>query len=327
MTSAPPPLEVSHLTTAFHLKAGTVRSVNDVSFTLHRGEMLGMVGESGSGKSVTGLSILRLIEPPGRIMGGSIRVKGQEITSLPEGAFRRLRGRVVSMIFQDPMTTLNPVLTIGRQFYDVMRAQERISRPDAMERAEEALRQVGIPSPRARLHAYPHQLSGGMRQRVCIAIALISDPEIVIADEPTTALDVTIQAQILSLVQNLARQRSMAMIWVTHDLSVVAGLCDRVAVMYAGRIVEMGRTDDVLNRPLHPYTLGLINSIPAEASPAERLKQIPGGPPSPLQLPTGCAFAPRCERATTACTAVPEEREIGTGHAVRCFHPVGASPL
>jgi peptide/nickel transport system ATP-binding protein len=324
MTVQPPPLEVSHLTTAFHLKAGVVRSVNDVSFTLHHGEMLGMVGESGSGKSVTGLSILRLIDPPGRIVEGSIRLKGTELTALSDGEFRRLRGRVVSMIFQDPMTTLNPVLTIGRQFHDVMRAHGPIGRAEAMDRAEEALRQVGIPSPRERLRSYPHQLSGGMRQRVCIAIALISNPDVVIADEPTTALDVTIQAQILSMVQRLARERSMAMIWVTHDLSVVAGLCDRVAVMYAGRIVEMGRTEDVLNHPHHPYTLGLINSIPADARPGDRLRQIGGSPPSPLKLPSGCAFAPRCERATEVCNTIPEPVEVGQGHTVRCFHPVEA---
>lgn len=322
MTVTPFCLEVNHLTTVFNLKAGTVRSVNDVSFELRRGETLGLVGESGSGKSVTGLSILRLIDPPGQIMSGSIRLNGIELTTLDEEAMRRLRGSAISMVFQDPMTTLNPVLTIGRQFLDVMRAHGRVTRTEAMERTEAALRQVGIPSPRERLASFPHQLSGGMRQRVCIAIALISDPQVVIADEPTTALDVTIQAQILNLVQRLAGERDMAMIWVTHDLSVVAGLCDRVAVMYAGRIIEMGRTADVLNHPRHPYTLGLIDSIPADAAPNARLRQIAGNPPSPFDLPPGCAFAPRCDRATEQCRIAPGISEDGAGHLVRCHHPV-----
>ncbi len=315
-------LEVSHLTTAFNLKSGVVRSVNDVSFVLKRGEMLGLVGESGSGKSVTGLSILRLVDPPGLIVSGSIRLNGTELTTLTNEQMRRLRGRAISMIFQDPMTTLNPVLTIGQQFGDVMRAHGKVGRAEALDRAEEALRQVGIPSPRARLWSYPHQLSGGMRQRVCIAMALISNPDVVIADEPTTALDVTIQAQILNLVQGLARDRDMAMIWVTHDLSVVAGLCDRVAVMYAGRIVEMGSTGAVLNQPRHPYTLGLIDSIPANAAPGTRLRQITGSPPSPFDVPPGCAFAPRCSRATERCRTQPEPVEDSNGHMVRCHHPV-----
>jgi peptide/nickel transport system ATP-binding protein len=317
---------VSHLTTAFNLKAGIVRSVNDVSFVLRRGEMLGIVGESGSGKSVTGLSILRLVEPPGEIVSGSIRLNGTELTTLSDEAMRRLRGRAIAMVFQDPMTTLNPVLSIGRQFFDVMRAHGRVTRAEAMARAEAALRQVGIPAPRERLASFPHQLSGGMRQRVCIAIALISNPEVVIADEPTTALDVTIQAQILNLVQRLARERAMAMIWVTHDLSVVSGLCDQVAVMYAGRIVEMGRTAEVLTRPRHPYTVGLINSIPADAAPGTRLKQITGSPPSPLELPAGCAFAPRCPRATALCGTPPELSAMGEAHLARCHHPVEAAP-
>ncbi len=315
-------LEVSGLTTVFDLKIGCVRSVSDVSFRLRKGEILGVVGESGSGKSVTGLSIMGLIEPPGRIVAGGIRLNGVDLTSLGAEQMRAARGTKVSMIFQDPMTALNPVLTIGRQFLDVLRAHRSIGRVEARRIAEEALRQVGIPSPRERLDAYPHQLSGGMRQRVCIAIALVCDPEVVIADEPTTALDVTIQAQILNLMQRLARDRQMAMIWVTHDLSVVAGLCDSVAVMYGGRIVEAGPTEVVLATPRHPYTMGLIDSIPADARPGTPLRQIPGSPPSPLHLPDGCAFAPRCSRATARCQTLPPLDDLAPAHAVRCWFPV-----
>ncbi|HEV7372195.1 ABC transporter ATP-binding protein [Arenibaculum sp.] len=315
-----PVLEVRDLTTEYRMKAGIVRSVNGVSFSLGAGEILGLVGESGSGKSVTGLSIMGLIEPPGRVAGGSIRLQGEELVGLPEARMREHRGRRVSMVFQDPMTTLNPVITIGGQFHEALRAHRRIGRREADDVAERALAQVGIPSPRQRLSAYPHELSGGMRQRVGIAIALAHDPAVVIADEPTTALDVTVQSQILHLVQALVRDRGTAMVWVTHDLSVVAGLCDRIAVMYAGRIVEIGAARDVLTAPRHPYTRGLIASIPGDAEPGSRLVQIPGLPPSPLSLPEGCSFAPRCTRATAACRDVPVFAEHRPGHAVRCHH-------
>ncbi|MFT4057894.1 MAG: ATP-binding cassette domain-containing protein [Novosphingobium sp.] len=316
MTITPPSLEVSHLTTAFNLKSGAVRAVNDVSFVLRRGEKLGLVGESGSGKSVTGLSILRLVDPPGQIVSGSIRLNGTELTTLNDEQMRRLRGRTISMVFQDPMTTLNPVLTIGQQFFDVLRAHGKVTRAAAMERAEEALRQVGIPSPRERLSNYPHQLSGGMRQRVCIAIALVFDPAVVIADEPTTALDVTIQAQILNLVQRLARERDMAMVWVTHDLSVVAGLCDRVAVMYAGRIIEMGRTEDVLNRPRHPYTLGLI----ARSRPTRPPARGSGRSPAARLRRAICRPAVPSRRAAAGppSAAVSSRNPPRTGPAIWC---------
>lgn len=317
-------LEIDHLTTVFDLKVGSVASVRDVSLVLERGTILGVVGESGSGKSVTGLSVMGLIDSPGRIAGGSIRLNGRELTELSEPEMRQLRGREIAMIFQDPMTTLNPVLTIARQFYEVMRAHEPVDYSKAMDRAEQALNQVGIPAPRKRLSNYPHELSGGMRQRVCIAMALINDPAVVIADEPTTALDVTIQSQILHLIQKLAREKNTALIWVTHDLSVVAGLCDRVAVMYAGQIVESGKVDDILAHPRHPYTIGLMNSIPGDAEPGKPLQQIPGTQPSPLNLPGGCAFRLRCSRATDACLEVPPIEEAKPDHLVRCFNQDGA---
>ncbi|OJY35750.1 MAG: methionine ABC transporter ATP-binding protein [Rhizobiales bacterium 65-9] len=313
-------LEVDNLSTVFELKAGVARPVNGVNFQLRRGEILGVVGESGSGKSVTGLSILGLIDPPGRIESGAIRLNGLDLTKIDESEMRRHRGRSVSMIFQDPMTTLNPVLTIGRQFFDVLRAHRNVGREEAMTIAEGALERVGIPAPRLRLSSYPHELSGGMRQRVCIAIALACGPDVIIADEPTTALDVTIQSQILNLVQTLVRQNDAALVWITHDLSVVAGLCDRVAVMYAGRIVEIGSVKEVLDRPRHPYTIGLINSIPGDAPPGGRLSQIPGGPPSPFRLPPGCAFAPRCAKAATICETNPPSLG-GPEYSVRCHFP------
>ena len=336
---ADPVLAVERLTTVFDLKAGQVKAVNDVSFTLAKGEILGLVGESGSGKSVTGLSILGLIEPPGRIADGAVRLAGRDIAHLKEPQMRCLRGKAISMIFQDPMTTLNPVLTIGRHFHEVLRAHERVSWNGSLERAEAALAEVGIPSPRARLKAYPHELSGGMRQRVCIALSLIGEPDVVIADEPTTALDVTIQSQILQLVQDIVARRDVAMVWITHDLSVVAGLCDRVAVMYGGRLVEIGPVAEVLAGPAHPYTQGLLGSIPNEHAPGGRLVQIAGTQPSPLDLPSGCAFRTRCPQAAPVCEtpppfapppfAPPAFAEIAAGRQARChfpFAPSAASP-
>lgn len=316
-------LEIDALRTVFDLKAGELVAVNDVSLTLAPGEILGLVGESGSGKSATGLSAMGLIGKPGRIASGSVRLKGRAITALDEDTFRTVRGRDISMIFQDPMTTLNPVLSIGRQFHEVIRAHGPTTWATSMQRAETALAEVGIPSPRERLAAYPHELSGGMRQRVCIAISLINSPEVVIADEPTTALDVTIQAQILAMVQRLVAERGVAMIWITHDLSVVAGLCHTVAVMYGGRIVESGPVDRVLADPAHPYTAGLLASIPGDAEPGAPLQQIDGIQPSPLALPTGCAFRTRCPHAQAQCATAPDLVAAGgPERQARCHFPL-----
>ncbi len=315
-------LSIENLKTHFFTKAGVVKSVDGVSFDLERGEILGIVGESGSGKSVTGFSIMGLVDQPGRIVDGSIRFDGQDLVGLSDAQMRGLRGRRIAMIFQDPMMTLNPVLRVDTQMIEALRAHGPWTDEAARQRCRDALGQVGIPSPEERLKSYPHQFSGGMRQRVAIAIALLHQPDLIIADEPTTALDVTIQAQILFEVQKLVAEQNTAMIWVTHDLAVVAGLADRVAVMYAGRIVEMGTTDQVVNRPQHPYTAGLIGSAPSRNERGTRLTQIRGMAPLPMNLPTGCAFRPRCDRASEACATAPEATEREAGHAVRCHHPL-----
>ncbi len=319
--SAVPVLDVSSLTTVFELKAGAARSVNDVSFSLRRGEILGIVGESGSGKSVTGLSIMGLVAPPGRVVSGEVRMNGTVLTGLDEAQLRKKRGRDIAMIFQDPMTTLNPVLTIARQFYEVLRAHRPVTMREAREIAAAAMAEVGISAPRERLDAYPHQLSGGMRQRVCIAISLVNEPSVIIADEPTTALDVTIQAQILAMIQRIVRERQVAMIFITHDLSVVAGLCDRVGVMYGGRIVELGPVDEILADPAHPYTVGLLASIPGDAPARSRLFQIPGTQPSPLDLPSGCSFRTRCTKAAALCETAPPFAPVADGRQARCHFP------
>jgi peptide/nickel transport system ATP-binding protein len=314
-------LEVRDLSTHFLTRAGAVRAVDGVSFTVARGRVLGLVGESGCGKTVTGFSILGLVDPPGRITGGGIFFRGRDLTKLSEPELRELRGNRIAMIFQDPMMTLNPVLRIDTQMIETVLAHARVSRAEARERSRDALGMVGIPSPDERLSGYPHQFSGGMRQRVAIAIALLHRPDLIIADEPTTALDVTIQAQILAEVQKLAREHGTALIWITHDLSVVAGLADAIAVMYAGRIVETGSVAEVLDRPLHPYTHGLIGSVPSRNRRGTRLRQIPGMTPSLLNLPEGCAFRTRCPRADGACERDPPITEPTPGHALRCFHP------
>ena len=323
-----PLLVVDGLCTHFPTRAGVVKAVDGVSFSLRRGEILGLVGESGSGKSITGYSILGLVDPPGRVVAGSIRYDGVELTTLPGEAMRRLRGNRISMVFQDPMATLNPVLRIDRQMTETILAHDDVGEALALERARDALLRVGIASPDERLRAYPHQFSGGMRQRVAIAIALINRPDLVIADEPTTALDVTIQGQILHEVQTLARETGTALVWITHDLTVVAGLADRVCVMYAGRIVEQGTTAQVLESPAHPYTRGLLDSVPARNARGARLRQIPGMPPAPLGLPDGCAFRERCPRADEACVADPPMR--GTpgdpDRGARCHHPLDDAP-
>jgi peptide/nickel transport system ATP-binding protein len=309
-------LEVRDLVTEFQTREGTLRAVDGVSLSLEKGEILGLVGESGSGKSVTGFSIMGLVDPPGRIAGGSVRFQGEELVGLPEERLRRLRGRRIAMVFQDPMMTLNPVLSIETQMIETVLAHDKVSREAAFQRSVEALRKVGIAEPQARLAQYPHQFSGGMRQRVAIAIALLHGPDVVIADEPTTALDVTVQGQILFEMQKLVRESGAALIWITHDLAVIAGLADRIAVMYAGRIVEEGSVGQVLDAPLHPYTCGLLDSVPANNATGCALKQIPGMTPSLLRLPPGCAFRERCGRADERCATMPE-----LAGRVRCHHP------
>jgi len=316
-----PVLAVSGLKTYFFLRHDVVKAVDDVSFSVERGEVLGLVGESGSGKTMTGLSIIGVLDPPGRVVAGSIKLAGEELLGLPEEEMRRYRGSKIAMIFQDPMLTLNPVLRIDTQMIEAITAHERASHRAARARASAALAAVGIAAPEERLEAYTHQLSGGLRQRVAIAIALLHRPLLLIADEPTTALDVTIQSQILAEVQGLCAQSGTALIWITHDLAVVSALADRIAVMYAGRIVEQGPVEAVLGSPLHPYTRGLIGSAPGRQQRGAMLAQIPGVPPSPARLPPGCAFAPRCTRADAACAEAPAMAMPAAGRAVRCWHP------
>lgn len=317
-----PVLSVTNLSTHFFTRAGVVKAVDGVSFDLARGEIMGLVGESGSGKTVTGFSLLGLVDAPGRIVQGSVKLNGTELTTLPEKAMRDRRGREISMIFQDPIATLNPMLTVGQQMRMAIDAHERLSSKAAEARSVELLTQVGIPSAAARLRAYPHEFSGGMRQRVVIAIALLHRPAIIVADEPTTALDVSIQAQILLQMRDLAAETGTAMIWISHDLAVVSSLASKLAVMYAGRIVEQGPTATLLRDPRHPYTAGLIASLPAMTKPGMPLIQIPGTTPSLLSLPAGCPFGPRCAHKTDACDADPQMTLEGT-RGWRCFHAVG----
>ncbi len=320
-------LRVRDLVTHFETSAGLIKAVDGVSFDVHKGQVLGLVGESGSGKSVTGFSILGLIDPPGRIVSGSIELNGHELVGLSEEGMRQKRGKELAMIFQDPMMTLNPVLRIDTQMVEALQAHEKMSDKAALARAREVLVKVGIPSPDERLRAYPHQFSGGMRQRVAIAIALLNRPSLIVADEPTTALDVTIQSQILAEMQALCAETGTALIWITHDLTVVAGLAQQVAVMYAGRVVEYGTVDDVLDRQAHPYTEGLLGSLPAAGTPGQPLKQIPGSTPSLGRLPPGCAFAPRCGYTSETCRqSAPAITTLPTGSLVRCHHPLPATP-
>jgi peptide/nickel transport system ATP-binding protein len=320
-SSTPPILRVEDLKTHFFTRAGVARAVDGVSFEVRPGEVLGLVGESGCGKTVTGFSILGLVDAPGRIVGGRIVFDGTDLVGLAEEHLRRIRGARIAMVFQDPMMTLNPVLRIDTQMVEAVRAHQDVDAQTALKIAREALERVGIPSPESRLRSYPHQFSGGMRQRVAIAIALLNRPELIIADEPTTALDVTIQAQILYEAQKLCRESGTALIWITHDLSVVAGLADRICVMYAGRIVEQGSVDEVLDAPRHPYTRGLIGSVPSRNRRGAPLAQIPGMTPALVNLPPGCAFRTRCSRAAAACLHDPPLERHGE-RLVRCFYPL-----
>ncbi len=319
-----PVLDIRGLRTHFFTHGGVVKAVDGVDLQVQAGEIVGLVGESGSGKTITGFSVIGLIDPPGRVVEGSVRFLGEELVGADEERLRRLRGREIAMIFQDPMMTLNPVLRIDTQMIEAIQAHERVSATAARARAHEALATVGIPAPAERLLAYPHQLSGGMRQRVAIAIAMLNGPKLIIADEPTTALDVTIQAQILHEVQRLCRETQTALVWITHDLAVVSGLADRISVMYAGRVVESGSAAEVISRPSHPYTRGLVDSIPTRETHGTRLRQIPGMTPSLLRLPRGCAFRPRCPRAAEECRQEPPIAAQAPGATVRCWHPIEA---
>jgi len=314
-------LAVENLKTYFFTKAGTVKAVDGVSFSVAPGKIVGLVGESGSGKSVTGLSIMGLVDEPGKIVSGRLMFQGHNLLDFSEEQMRRIRGAHISMVFQDAMMTLNPVLRIDTQMVEALRAHKHVSRRTAVEIAVSALNQVGISSPRLRLKAYPHQFSGGMQQRVAIAIAMLNEPELIIADEPTTALDVTIQSQILYETQRLCRDKGVALLWITHDLTVIAGLADYVCVMYAGRIVEQGEVNEILDSPLHPYTIGLMNSVPSRTRRGQPLYQIPGMAPSLLELPPGCPFYERCAYSDHACLEEPYDTEPVKGHIVRCFHP------
>ena len=318
-------LFVQDLTVAFPGRAGSINAIEDVSLSIEPGEILGMVGESGAGKSMTGAAIIGLIEPPGRIAKGQIVLNGQRIDTLPSEAMRRIRGRQIGAIFQDPLTSLNPVLTVGEQLIETIQTHLKLPKSQARARAIDWLRRVGIPAPEARIDTYPHQYSGGMRQRVVIALALCAEPRLVIADEPTTALDVSVQAQIIALLRRLARETGVAVILVTHDMGVIAETADRVAVMYAGRIVEVGPVADVLTTPRHPYTVGLMASIPRIGPRPEVLPQIEGAMPRPHARPPGCTFAPRCPKSIPICDTVRPELTGSTTVSVACHLMTGGA--
>ncbi|MCG0276216.1 MAG: ABC transporter ATP-binding protein [Thermosediminibacteraceae bacterium] len=326
-------MEIKDLTVKFFTDDGVVTAVDRVSFDIKRGETLGMVGESGCGKSVTSLAIMRLLpSPPARISSGNIIFEGEDLLAKSEAEMRRIRGNRISMIFQEPMTSLNPVLTVGRQISEAITLHQKLSRKEAMERAVEMLRLVGIPNPDKRYYEYPHQMSGGMRQRVMIAMALSCNPKLLIADEPTTALDVTIQAQILDLIGRLKDQVGMSILLITHDLGVVAEMAQRIVVMYAGQVVEEAACEDLFENPLHPYTEGLLKSIPKLEGEKGRLHVIEGTVPNPLDLPPGCRFNPRCPEAAEICREKsPALLEMANGRRVRCFlrgsRPEEVSPV
>ena len=321
--STQPTLVIEGLTTRFSTRVGTVTPVDGVSLSIQPGQILGLVGESGSGKSLTGYSIMGLIDAPGRIESGSIRLNGRELFGLPADDMRNIRGNRIAMIFHDTMMTLNPVLRIDTQMMEAVLAHQKVSQDAARAMCRDALARVGIASPDERLLSYPHQFSGGMRQRVAIAIALLNKPDLIICDEPTTALDVTIQGQILYEMQKLCAETGAALVWITHDLSVIAGLADTVSVMYAGKIVESGTAKQVLEQPRHPYSHALIASAPSRNPRGQPLRQIPGMTPSLIRLPSGCAFRERCDRVSDVCRQVPPI-QTGEGRTLRCFHPVGS---
>lgn len=318
-------LEVKDLHTSFFTESGEVKAVNGVSFTLKPGEVMGIVGESGSGKSVTAYSIMQILADTGRIVGGQVLYRGQDLAQFDRKQMAGFRGKCCSIIFQDPMTSLNPVFTVGSQIMEAIRLHTKKTKEEAKVRAAEMLELVGVNEPERRLKQYPHELSGGMRQRVMIAMALACEPDILIADEPTTALDVTIQAQILELMQDLQKQLGMAIIMVTHDLGVIADMCDEIIVMYGGRVCERGTAEDIFYRPSHEYTKGLLRSIPNIGRMGEKLVPIPGTPINLLNMPKGCAFCPRCENAMKIClTEQPPEMQVQDGHRASCWLNVKA---
>jgi peptide/nickel transport system ATP-binding protein len=313
-----PVLSLRNLQVEFVTRREALRAINGVSFDIAKGEVLGVVGESGAGKSVTGLAAIGLIDPPGRISGGEIYLSGLRIDNLPPDAMRRIRGKRIGMIFQDPLTSLNPLYRIGDQIVETIRTHASISEQAARKRAIDLLAEVGIPAPEKRIDGYPHEFSGGMRQRVVIALAICAEPELIIADEPTTALDVSVQAQIISLIKRLGRDHGTAVMLVTHDMGVIAETCDRVAVMYSGRIAEIGPVQDVVRNPLHPYAKGLMGAIPTLSGETQRLVQIPGSMPRLSAIPPGCPFNPRCDRVFDRCRIErPEPVWRGT-QAVAC---------
>ncbi len=314
-------MEVKNLTTSFFTDDGIIPAVDHVSFHINKGEILGVVGESGCGKSVTSLSIMGLVpNPPGKIISGEILLNGEDLTKLPEKRMRQIRGNDVAMIFQEPMTSLNPVYTIGNQLVEAIRLHQKMDKKQARNRAIEIMKHVGLPRAEELIDDYPHQLSGGMRQRVMIAMAMVCEPKLLIADEPTTALDVTIQAQILRLMKKLNENDQTAIMLITHDLGVVAEVCERVVVMYAGKIVEEGDVESIYEHPKHPYTIGLIKSVPDVHMKIDKLYSIPGNVPKPGSIKQGCAFAARCEFATNRCfTETPPLLDMGHGKSVRCF--------
>ena len=322
MSSEKPLLSIEDLKTWFYTDDGIARAVDGVSYSIQPGETLGVVGESGCGKSVTAMSVLQLVPtPPGKYVGGEILFKGENLLEKSEAEMRKIRGKEISVIFQEPMTSLNPVFRVGDQIGESLRLHEGMTKAEARERSIELLKQVGIPSPEQRIDEYPHQLSGGMKQRVMIASALACNPSLLIADEPTTALDVTIQAQILELLRDLQREKGMAILMITHDLGVVAENADHVVVMYAGKVVESAPVEELFENPKHPYTVGLFRSLPRLEQESERLEVIEGNVPNPLQFPSGCKFRPRCPHASETCAATePDLDQIDQQHQVACHH-------
>ncbi|MDF3822627.1 ABC transporter ATP-binding protein [Leptospira sp. 96542] len=321
-------LQIKNLVVEFPTRRGTLRALDDVSFDIAPGEILGVVGESGAGKSLTGAAIIGLLEPPGRVAGGQILLEGRRIDDLPPDEMRKIRGRRIGAIFQDPLTSLNPLYSVGRQLIETITTHLPLSRSEARQRAIQLLSDTGIPAAEQRIDHYPHQFSGGMRQRVVIALALAAEPQLIVADEPTTALDVSIQAQIISLLKTICKQRGAAVMLITHDMGVIAETCDRVAVMYAGRVAEIGPVDQVINHPSHPYTAGLMACIPDMTEDRERLNQIDGAMPRLNAIPRGCAFNPRCPRKIDRCTVDrPDLMDAGATRAACWLHADAAQAL